>query len=118
MARIHAALRKQGASPEPFQVDDLVIKYEERRVTLAGRTLQLTATEYELLSVLSANAGRVSTHDQLLRRVWRSRSSGNPRLVRAFIKKLRRKLGDDAASPTYIFTEPRVGYRFVKPDSN
>ena len=54
----------------------------------------------------------------LIERMWRSRSSGNPRLVCAFIKKRRRKLGDDAASPTYIFTEPRVGYRFVKPDND
>ena len=118
MARIHAALRKQGAPPEPFQVGDLVINYEERRVTLAGRTLQLTATEYELLSVLSANVGRVSTHDQLLRRVWRSRSSGNPRLVRAFIKKLRRKLGRRCRQP-YLYLHRAPGrVPLVKPDSN
>ena len=115
VARIQAALRKQGGVPEPYRAGDLVIDYEERRVTLAGQPLEMTATEYELLRVLSANAGRVSTYDYLLRRVWGSRRSNDPRAMRAFIKKLRRKLDDDARSPTYIFTEPRVGYRMAKP---
>ena len=116
VARIQAALRKQAGPPEPYQAGDLAIDYEERRVSLAGRPVQLTATEFDLLSVLSANAGRVSTYNHLLRRVWRSRRSDNAQVVRAFVKKLRRKLGDDANSPAYIFTEPRVGYRMAKPD--
>ena len=116
VARIQAALRKQAGPPEPYQAGDLAIDYEERRGSLAGRPVQLTATEFDLLSVLSANAGRVSTYNHLLRRVWRSRRSGNAQVVRAFVKKLRRKLGDDANSPAYIFTEPRVGYRMAKPD--
>ena len=115
VASIQAALRKQGGAPEPYQVGDLVIDYDERRVTLAGQPVTLTATEYDLLSLLSTNAGRVLTYDQLLRRLWRSRRSNDPRAVRAFIKKLRQKLGDDARRPTYIFTEPRVGYRMAKP---
>ena len=90
--------------------------YAERRVSLAGRPVTLTVTEYGLLSLLSTHAGRVLTYDYLLRHLWRSRSSGGARLVRAFVKKLRRKLGDDARRPTYIFTEPRVGYRMAKPD--
>ena len=65
-----------------------------------------------MLSVLSANAGRVSTYDQLLRRVWRSRSSGNPRLVRAFIKKLRHKLGDECRQPTG-FDQPLLHTMYV-----
>ena len=115
VARIQAALRRRAGPPEPYQVGELAIHSEERRVSLAGRAVELTATEYELLSVLAANAGRVSTYDYLLRRVWGSRKGGDARLVRAFVKKLRRKLGDDADSPTYIFTEPRVGYRMAKP---
>ena len=113
VARIRSALRRQTT---PYQVGELAIDYEERRVTLTGRPVILTATEYELLGVLSANAGRVSTHDYLLRRVWGEHNSGDARLVRAFVKKLRAKLGDDANSPTYIFTEPRVGYRMAKSD--
>ena len=116
LARIQAALRKQAGSSEPYQAGNLAIDYEERRVTLAGHPVQLTATEYELLSVLSVNAGRVSTYDYLLRRVWGRRKAGDARLVRAFVKKLRRELGDDADNPSYILTELRVGYRMPKPD--
>ena len=54
------------------------------------------------------------THDQLLRRVWGQERTGEPWQVREVVKRLRRKLGDDAQDPTYIFTVPRVGYRMAK----
>ena len=113
-ARVHAALRRRTEPSEPFRLGDLAIDYESRRVTLAGRRVELTATEYELLRVLSVNAGRVVTHDSLLRQVWSRRESGNARLVSAFVKRLRRKLGDDATHPSYIFTERQVGYRMAR----
>jgi DNA-binding response OmpR family regulator len=119
VARIKAALRKREAPEwaepsEPFVFGDLTIDYAERRVTLAGRPVQLTAIEYGLLFELSANAGRVMTYDRLLRRVWGLRRSGDSRRVRTAAKQLRRKLGDDANNPTYILNEPRVGYRMEK----
>ena len=113
-ARIRAALRKR-AEPEPFVLNDLAIHYEQRRVSVAGRAVHLTATEYELLRVLSLNAGRVSTYDALLRQVWGGRHDGDTELVRTFVKNLRRKLRDDAANPAYIVNERRVGYRMVRP---
>ena len=64
-----------------------------------------------MLRVLSLNSGRPLTHEQLLRRVWRVSSAGDPQVVRTHMRRLRRKLGDDADNPRYIFTEPRVGYR-------
>ncbi len=115
VARVRAALRRRDKPPESFRLGDLAIDYEERSVTLDGRPVQLTATEYELLRVLSVNAGRVTTYDTLLRQVWGRDESGDHRPVSAFVKLLRRKLGDDAASPAYIFTERRVGYRMPKP---
>ena len=119
VARIKAALRKREAPEwaepsQPYVFGDLTIDYAERRVTLAGRPVQLTAIEYGLLFELSANAGRVMTYDRLLQRVWGLRSSGDSRRVRTAAKQLRRKLGDDANNPAYIFTEPRVGYRMPK----
>ena len=114
-ARIRVALRRQ-AEPESCLLGDLEIHYEERRVSVAGRTVQLTATEYELLRVLSRNAGRVSTYESLLRQVWGERQYGDTELVRTFVKNLRRKLGDDAASPAYIVNERGVGYRMARPD--
>ena len=114
-ARIRAALRRR-TKPEPFVLGELIIDYDQRRVSVAGRTVELTATEYELLRVLSLGAGRVLPHDLLLRQVWAGRAYGEPKkLVRAFIKKLRRKLGDDANTPVYIFNERGVGYRMSTP---
>ena len=119
VARIKAALRKREA-PEwaepskPYVFGDLTIDYAERRVTLAGRPVPLTAIEYGLLFELSVNAGRVLTYDRLLRRVWGLRRSGDSRRVRTAAKQLRRKLGDDANNPTYILNEPSVGYRMEK----
>ena len=85
-------------------------------MTVAGRPVTLTATEYELLRVLSLSAGRVVTYDALLRQAWSGRPSGSPKVVRAFVKTLRRKLGEDATRPAYIFNERGVGYRMAEPD--
>jgi two-component system KDP operon response regulator KdpE len=117
-ARIEAVLRRRAASDrirarEPYVLGDLTVNYAERHVTVAGRPVRLTATEYKLLVELSTNAGRVLTHDQLLGRVWGRDYSGDSPLLRSFVKKLRRKLKDDSNSPRYIFTEPRVGYRMA-----
>ena len=103
------------AGPEPFRLGDLAVDHELRRVTVAGRRADLTATEYELLRALSANAGGVSTVDVLLRRVWGGRRAGGPNLLRAFVRRLRIKLGDDPGRPVYIFTERGVGYRLAAP---
>ncbi len=113
-ARIRAALRRR-AEPEPFVLGDLAIHYEERRVTVGGRPVRLTATEYDLLRVLSVNAGRVSTYGSLIRQVWGGEDSGDPELVRTFVKKLRQKLDDSATRPAYIFNERGVGYRMTRP---
>ncbi len=119
-ARIRAALRKLAVSepPEPFVLGDLTINYGDRAVTLAGRSVELRAIEYRLLTALSVNGGRVVTYEQLLQRVWGDRDSGDLRPMRTVIKKLRRKLDDDAGHPTYIFTEPRVGYRMPKRETH
>ena len=114
-ARIQAALRKR-AGPETFALGELAIDYEARRVTVGDRPVRLTATEYELLRLLSLNAGRVSTYESLIRRLWSGRDPGDPDRVRTFIKQLRRKLGDDPARPTWILNERGVGYRVPKPE--
>ncbi|MCY4393627.1 MAG: response regulator transcription factor [Rhodospirillaceae bacterium] len=114
-ARIQAALRKR-AGPETFVLGDLAVHYEERRVTVGGRPVRLTATEFDLLRLLTLNAGRVSTYDSLIRQLWNGPDSGDPDRVRTFVKQLRRKLGDDPAKPKYILNERGVGYRVPKPD--
>ena len=113
-ARVAAALRRR-AGTEPFVLGELVIDYDRRRVALGSRPVSLTATEYGLLRILSVNAGRVVTSESLLRQAWGARDTADTAAVRAFVKKLRAKLGDDPGSPTYIFTERGVGYRMPKP---
>ena len=113
-ARIRAALRRRAGPSEPYSLGDLTIDYAGHRVAVAGRPVRLTPTEYELLVELSVHAGRVLTHDQLLQRVWGPERTGEPWLVREVVKRLRRKLGDDAGNPRYVITEPRVGYRMAE----
>ena len=113
-ARVRAAIR-QWADPEPFVLGDLSIDYEQRTVTVAGCPVRLTPIEYELLRVLSLNAGRVVTYASLLRQVWANGSGDSTEPVRGFVKKLRRKLGDDPAHPAYIANERGVGYRMQTP---
>ncbi len=119
-ARIQAVLRRQDVPHgydvprSPYLMDDLRIDYSLRSVTLAGVPIELTDTEYRVLVELSANAGRIMTHELLVERVWGSdkpRSSGP---VRAIVKRLRQKLADDAENPMYIFTKRRVGYWMAK----
>ena len=119
VARVRAALRRQGEPhrtepSEPYVVGGLTIDYAERRVTVAGRPVQLTPMEYDLLVALSVEDGRVVPHDRLLRRVWGSGKPGNMRVLRTHLMRLRRKLDEDADSPKYIFAEPIVGYRMLK----
>ena len=118
-ARIRAALRRreapeQAEPTEPYTLGDLEIDYAERGVTLAGLPVRLIAIEYRMLAELSANAGRAVTYEHLLKRIWGAKSDGDVRPMRTVVSSLRRKLGDDADNPTYIFTEPRVGYRMPK----
>lgn len=116
VARVRAALRRHHEAPEPFLSGSLTIHYEDRRVSVEGRQVPLTATEYELLRVLSVNAGRIMTYASLLRQVWNQSEAGDRRSLRGIVKQLRRKLGDDASEPTYIFNERQVGYRMARPD--
>ena len=119
IARARAALRRTAGPhrfepPGAYVLGDLTIDYSERRVTCAGRPVQMTVTEYQLLLELSVNAGQVMTHDQLLRRVWSPKKLGDLRALRAHIRRIRSKLGEDGNNPTYVFAVPRVGYRMPK----
>ena len=117
-ARIRAALRKrehgQFGLAETYTLGDLTINYAEREVVVGGRSVDLTPIEYRLLYELSVNAGRVVSHEFLLNRIWGLDRELDSQPVRSFVKKLRRKLGDDARNPRYIFSQPRVGYRMPR----
>ena len=116
IARVGAALRRRDAAG-PFVLGELAIYHAERRVTVAGRVVDLTPTEYGLLRALSLNAGRVTTYESLLRQVWSERENTDVQAVRNFVKKLRGKLGDDSASPSWILNVRGCGYRMPGPEA-
>jgi two-component system KDP operon response regulator KdpE len=114
LARIRAVVRRQAAVASGAAVvkaGDLAIDLERRLVTVAGKEVHLTPTEYELLRYLAVHAGKLVTHTILLREVWGSYAVGEPQNTRYVVAQIRRKLGDDPARPRYIATEPGVGYR-------
>ena len=114
-ARVRTALRGR-AMPEPFVLGDLAIHYPERRVSVAGETVALTATEFALLRALAMAAGQVVTYPALMSQIWDDAGGGNTRRLRAFVKQLRRKLGDDPRQPRYIVNHRSVGYRMPRPE--
>ena len=120
VARIQAAIRRRITSepPTPYATGDLTIDYAERLVKVAGSPVSMTAIQYRLLFELSANAGRVLTYKQLLRRVWDSEDDSDIRPIRTAISAIRSKLEDNADNPTYIFTEQSVGYRMPRADTH
>jgi two-component system, OmpR family, KDP operon response regulator KdpE len=112
-ARLRVLLRRvAGNRPgTPFRLGDLEIDLTRRSVKVGGSTVQLTPTEYDLLKVLVQAAGKVLTHQQLLRQVWGPGYATDSHLLRVNISTLRQKLEGDPAQPAYIVTEPRIGYR-------
>lgn len=113
LARIRVALRRShnNGGTAVFTNGDLVIDFSRRLITVGGREVQLTPTEYDLLRLLVTHAGKVLTHQQLLQTIWGADYSSELHMLRVNISNLRRKLEPDPARPRYVITEPGVGYR-------
>lgn len=115
LARLRALVRRRGA-PEPapvLRIGDLSIDLTARTVTKSESPVHLTRKEFDVLALLARNAGRLLTHQELLRTVWGPAHLGDSHYLRIAVGHLREKLGDDAAAPRLIFTEPGIGYRFT-----
>jgi two-component system KDP operon response regulator KdpE len=114
VARIRAVLRRQAdvSSGQPVvRSGDLEVDLARRSVTVKGRPVHLTPTEYELLRYLALHAGKPVTHTTLLRQVWGDYAIGDKYNTRYVVAQIRKKLGDNPANPKYIVNEPGVGYR-------
>jgi two-component system, OmpR family, KDP operon response regulator KdpE len=113
MARLRVALRRSAQIDlEPvFRSGNLVVDLNQREVRVNEQLLSLTPTEYELLRNLAKHAGKVLTHDQLLRAVWGTGYESETHMLQVNISNLRRKIEPDPSRPVYIVTEPGVGYR-------
>ena len=120
MARIRAVLRRHDMAPPAtrapsFISGDLEVDFAAHQVRVAGRLVDLTPTEYNLLYHLVRNAGHVLQHGTLLAKVWGREYVDETEYVRVYIRRLRDKLGDDPDRPRYIETVRRLGYRFIAP---
>lgn len=118
LARIRAALRRSQRNPDHFEsgrfvVGDLEIDYEKRLVRLAGREIHLTPMEYRLVALLSRYAGKVLTHDFIMREIWGPYAK-EIQALRVNMASIRRKLEENPAEPKYIVTDVGVGYRMVE----
>ena len=113
LARLRAALRRtaQTANEPVFTSGNLKVDLARRLVTVSGREVQLTPTEYGLLRVLVTHAGKVLTHHFLLREVWGTEYGEEFHMLHVNISNLRRKIEPDSTRPQFIITEPGVGYR-------
>ncbi len=113
LARLRAALRRaaQTTSETVFTSGNLKVDLARRLITVSGLEVQLTPTEYELLRVLVAHAGKVLTHHFILREVWGAEYGEEFHMLHVNISNLRRKIEPDTARPHFIITEPGVGYR-------
>jgi DNA-binding response OmpR family regulator len=114
-ARVRALLRRGVVVEPPAPDAPLRIDPEGRRVFLRGQEVQLTGKEFELLTVLVGNEGKVVSREKLMREVWNSVWYGSTKTLDMHISVLRRKIGDDAARPSYITTIRGVGFRFDAP---
>lgn len=114
MARIRALLRIFHGDTAPIYDDGVLrIDLAERLVHLRDQPVSLTRKEFSLLSLLVSQPGRLITQTQLLREMWGPTHAEDAHYLRILVGKLRHKLGEDAAAPQYIITEPGVGLRFI-----
>jgi DNA-binding response OmpR family regulator/signal transduction histidine kinase len=120
LARVRALLRRQSAPGEQtpsqviFTTGDLTLDYAQHLVLFQDRPVQLSRTEYKLLSTLARNAGMVLTHEVLLERVWGPEYNREVDFIWVYISRLRRKIEPDPRHPQYILTVPDVGYKLAK----
>jgi two-component system KDP operon response regulator KdpE len=117
LARLRAVQRRAtSGSDEPFfRAGSLEIDFNARAVTVKGREVKLTATEYALLKILAQHAGKVITHKQLLREVWGPNSEEQSQYLRVYMTHLRKKIEPADARNKLLRTESGIGYRLVPP---
>ncbi len=118
LARMRVALRHGAHGPGEtgeaiFSIGDLPVDLGRRLVTVAGEAIHLTPIEYRLLATLTRHAGKILTHQHLLREVWGPNQTDQAQYLRVYVAQVRRKLEKDPARPRYILTEPGVGYRLA-----
>ncbi|MFZ2656715.1 MAG: response regulator transcription factor [Victivallales bacterium] len=115
IARMNVALRRQrpDLKETTFRTGELEIDFENRIVRVGGEEINVTPTEYSILSFLARSPGRIVTQDRLLKEIWGPISDAESGSLRVHISSLRKKIEADPARPELIITEPSIGYRLV-----
>lgn len=118
MARVRAALRASRLSSQStpatrFSVDDLVIDYDRRQVSVGGSPVHLTQTEYNILALLSQHTGKVMTYAAIIREIWGSMDDGSVKKLQVNMANIRKKLGCRPGDSRYVINELGVGYRML-----
>jgi DNA-binding response OmpR family regulator len=105
-------LREEQRDEEPIEADELRIDFSKRTVEIRGEPVRLTYVEFEILSILARNPGRVFSRTMLLDRLWGDSAFRDPRTIDVHIRHLREKVERDPKEPEYLFTVRGVGYHF------
>lgn len=118
LARIRAAMRRSQRTPghmesQTITINDLEINFDKRTVTAGGRDIHLTPIEYRIIVLLARHAGKVLTHDFIIREIW-GPYTNEIQALRVNMANIRRKLEENPVEPKYIITEVGVGYRMVE----
>lgn len=115
MARIRTCMRHRhsGAPDHIYKALDLEINFEKRLVKLEGKEIHLTQIEYQLLTLLAENSGRVLTYSFIMNAIWGPYMDNNNQILRVNMANIRRKIEKKPAQPQYIFTEIGIGYRML-----
>lgn len=116
LARLRALTRRASPgepAPALIEIGGLRVELSERAATIDGAALRLTRKEFDVLALLARNAGRLVTHDHLLRTIWGPAHVKDTHYLRIAVAHLREKIGDAASDPRMIFTEPGIGYRMA-----
>lgn len=117
LARVRGLLRDRstGAVPSVLIIGPLKVDAADHSASMDGAPLHLTRREFDLLWMLVSHRGRLVTQEMILRAIWGPAHAEDSQYLRVYIRQLRQKLGDDAANPRFIATEPGIGYRFLDP---
>ena len=119
LARVRAALRIarhsiQAAAPSSnFSVEDLIIDYDRRQVSVAGNLIHMTQTEYNILALLSQHVGKVMTYSSIIRSIWGTMDNGSVKKLQVNMANIRKKLGCRPGENRYVINELGVGYRML-----
>ena len=98
-----------------MKVGEIVVDFENQRVTVAGKPIQLTPHELGLMRLFAANVGKLLTHRAILMEVWGPAYQTESHYLHVYVSQLRRKIEADPTRPRYLLTEAGSGYRFVEP---